>query len=128
MKLLLDTHIFLWFISGDSRLSLNARFVIEDLSNEKFVSAASLWEISIKHSLGKLDLSDNFDALFPKQLEINGFEMLSIKTWPLSKLISLPFHHRDPFDRLLAAQASAENMQMVSADKIFDSYKIIRHS
>jgi PIN domain nuclease of toxin-antitoxin system len=127
MKLLLDTHIFLWFIVGDLKLGSKARLLIEDAANEKFVSAASLWEIAVKHSLGKLNLSDDFDALFPKQLEINGFEMLPIKTTHLSKLISLPFYHRDPFDRLIAAQAISENMQIVSVDEIFDSYKIIRH-
>lgn len=127
MKLLLDTHIFLWFIAGDLKLSSNARSLIEDSANEKFVSVVSLWEIAIKHSLGKLDLSDDFDILFPKQLEINGFEMLTIKAAHLSNLISMPFHHRDPFDRLLAAQSVFENMQIVSVDEIFDSYKISRY-
>ena len=127
MKLLLDTHIFLWFIAGDLNLSSNARILIEDSANEKFVSAASLWEIAIKHSLGKLDLSDDFDVLFPNQLEVNGFEMVPVKTAHLSNLISLPFHHRDPFDRLLIAQTVAENMQIVSVDRVFDSYNISRH-
>jgi len=127
MKLLLDTHIFLWFIAGDLKLSLTARTLIEDSANEKFVSAVSLWEIAIKHSIGKLDLSDDFDVLFPKQLEMNGFEMLAVKIEHLSNLISLPFHHRDPFDRLLIAQTIAENMQIVSVDRVFDSYKITRH-
>ena len=101
MKLLLATHIFLWFITGNLKLSINARALIEDSVNEKFVSAVSLREIAIKNSLGKLDLSDDFDVLFPKQLEINGFEMLPVKIAQLSNLISLPFHQRDPFDRLL---------------------------
>ena len=127
MKLLLDTHIFLWFIAGDLKLSAAARALIEDTANEKFVSAVSLWEIAIKYSLGKLDLIDDFDVLFPKQIEVNGFEILPIKIEHLSKLIALPFHHRDPFDRLLAAQTISENMQIVSVDEIFDSYKIIRH-
>ncbi len=125
MKLLLDTHIFFWFIVGSLNLSSNARSLIEDLANEKFVSAASLWEIAIKHGLGKLDLSDDFDVLFPKQLEINGFEMLPIKIGHLSSLIALPF--RDPFDRLLIGQTISENMQIVSVDEIFDSYKITCH-
>ena len=72
---------------GDSKLGSKARLLIEDAANEKFVSAASLWEIAVKHSLGKLDLSDDFEVLFPKQLEINGFEMLPIKTTHLLKLI-----------------------------------------
>lgn len=127
MKLLLDTHIFFWFIAGSLNLSSNARSLIEDLANEKFVSAANLWEIAIKHGLGKLDLSDDFDVLFPKQLEINGFEMLPIKIGHLSSLIALPFHQRDPFDRLLIGQTISENMQIVSVDEIFDSYKITRY-
>lgn len=122
MKLLLDTHIFVWFIAGNLKLSLTARTLIEDLANTKFVSVASLWEIAIKYSLGKLDLTDEFDVLIPKQIEINGFEILPIETVHLSKLISLPFHHRDPFDRLLIAQSISENMQIISVDEIFDSY------
>ena len=126
MKLLLDTHTFLWFIAGNLKLSSTARSLIEDLANEKFVSVVSLWEIAIKFSLGKLDLTDEFDILIPKQLEINGFEILPIETEHLSKVISLPFYHRDPFDRLLIAQAISENMQIISVDDIFDSYSTNR--
>lgn len=128
MKLSLDTHIFLWFIAGNLKLSSNARSLIENSANEKYVSIVSLWEIAIKYGTGKLDLSDDFDVLFPKQLEINGFEMLPVKIAHLSNLIVLPFHHRDPFDRLLAAQTIVEKMQIISVDGIFDSYQIIRHS
>jgi PIN domain nuclease of toxin-antitoxin system len=128
MKLLLDTHIFLWFITADKRLSLSARQLIEDISNDKFVSVGSLWEIAIKNSLKKLILTDDFDVLFPAQLNINGFDLLEIKTEHLSELINLPFYHRDPFDRLLAAQSISENFEIVSADTIFDSYNLIRHS
>lgn len=127
MRLLLDTQILLWFISGNRKLSLSARRLIEDLSNEKFVSIASLWEIAIKNSLGKLPLNDDFEILFPAQIYINGFDLLPIKTEHLSELVKLPFHHRDPFDRLLAAQTITENFEIISVDAIFDSYNLIRH-
>jgi PIN domain nuclease of toxin-antitoxin system len=77
MKLLLDTHAFLWFILGNPNLSANARALIEDLANEKFVSVASVWEIAIKVSIGKLALSAQFDTLIPQQLSVNGFELLN---------------------------------------------------
>ncbi|MDQ3130084.1 MAG: type II toxin-antitoxin system VapC family toxin [Acidobacteriota bacterium] len=128
MKLLLDTHIFLWFITADKRLSLSARQLIEEGANDKFVSVASLWEIAVKHSLKKLTLIDEFDTLFPAQINNNGFGLLEIKTEHLSGLINLPFHHWDPFDRLLAAQTIYEKFEIISVDAIFDSYNLIRHS
>src|SRR5947208_12960492 len=105
MNLLLDTHILLWFITGDSRLSNTSLDFINDARNDKFVSVASLWEIAIKVSNGKLTLSATFDDLFPHQLDINGFELLPVLIAHTSVVSSLPFHHRDPFDRLLVAQA-----------------------
>jgi PIN domain nuclease of toxin-antitoxin system len=126
MKLLLDTHTFLWFILGNSNLSSNARALVEDQANEKFLSVASLWEIAIKVSIGKLALSDSFNTLIPQQLSVNGFELLGLEVNHAAALINLPFHHRDPFDRLLIAQAIVEQMQIVSIDSIFDSYQIIR--
>lgn len=126
MKLLLDTHTFLWFITGASQLSVNARLVIEDPSNDKFVSIVSLWEIALKFSLGKLTLQDDFDVLFPNQLVINGFEELSIENKHFYELVRMPFHHRDPFDRLMIAQAISEKMSVVSIDAAFDNYSITR--
>ncbi|MEJ7848159.1 MAG: type II toxin-antitoxin system VapC family toxin [Pyrinomonadaceae bacterium] len=126
MKLLLDTHTLLWFISGNSNLSANARDLIEDASNEKFVSIASIWETAIKVSTGKMTLSSPFDDLFPNQLRINGFGLLSVRIEHISLVTLLPFHHRDPFDRLLIAQASQENMTLVSVDEAFDNYGIAR--
>ena len=79
MKLLLDTHTFLWFIEGNSKLSATARLSIDDLANDKFVSVVSLWEIAIKYGLGRLTLTDKFEVLFPNQLIINGFEQLPIE-------------------------------------------------
>ncbi len=92
MKLLLDTHTFLWFITGDSRLSSDARLLTEDTANDKFVSVVSLWEIALKFSLGKLILTDDFDVLFPNQLIINGFEELGIETKHFYEIVKMPFH------------------------------------
>ena len=126
MKLLLDTHTFLWFIMGNANLSANGRVLIEDQANEKFLSVASLWEIAIKVSIGKLTLSASFNTLIPHQLSINGFELVDLEVSHAAALISLPFHHRDPFDRLLIAQAMVEQMQIVSIDGAFDAYQIKR--
>src|SRR2546421_10071724 len=114
MKLLLDTHTFLWFIMGSSNLSSNARALIEDLANEKFLSVASLWEIAIKLSIGRLALSAPFDVLIPQQLSLNGFELLNIEVGHAAVVAALPFHHRDPFDRLLIAQALVDRMAVAS--------------
>ena len=126
MKLLLDTHIFLWFIMGSPTLSTHARDLIEDVANEKFLSVASLWEIAIKYSLGKLTLSKPFDELIPQQLSLNGFELLNISIDHATMVATLPFHHRDPFDRLFIAQAAVEKMPIVSVDAVFDAYSITR--
>ena len=126
MKLLLDTHTFLWFISGSSDLSSTARTLIEDNENQKFVSAASIWETAIKVSIGKMSLIAPFDDIFPRQLEINGFELLPVKIEHSSVVATLPFHHRDPFDRILAAQTIAESMEIVSIDGVFDECGIVR--
>ncbi len=126
MKLLLDTHTLLWFIAGDKSLSRNARSFIEDAANEKFVSAASVWETAIKISIGKMNLSAPFDKLFPHQLAVNGFTLLPIEIKHISKVVSLPFHHRDLFDRILIAQAIEEKMSLVSIDAVFDAYGVAR--
>jgi len=126
MKLLLDTHTLLWFIAGSATLSVSARSLIEDAANEKFVSIVSIWETAIKVSIGKMSLSAPFDVLFPHQLQINGFELLPVKVEHTSVITTLPFHHRDPFDRLLIAQAIKEKLTLVSADEIFDDYGMAR--
>lgn len=126
MKLLLDTHTFLWFIMGSPNLSVNARALIEDVANEKFLSVASLWEMAIKLSTGKLALAAPFELLVPQQLNLNGIELLNIKIEHTATVTSLPFHHRDPFDRMLIAQATVENMPVVSIDTAFDAYSLTR--
>ncbi len=122
MKLLLDTHALLWFIGNDPQLSACARQGIENPEHDKFVSAASLWEIAIKLSLGKVKLPQPFGEVFPQQLEINGFDLLPISCAQLNQVVALPFHHRDPFDRLLIAQAMADDMTVVTRDPEFSKY------
>lgn len=124
MRLLLDTHSFLWFIAGSELLSESARHQIADLDNEAFVSIASLWEIAIKTSTGKLTLARPFEVLILEQLELNEIEILPIKLDHLAVLTKLARHHRDPFDRLLVAQALAEGLPIISKDPAFQGYPI----
>jgi PIN domain nuclease of toxin-antitoxin system len=126
VKLLLDTHSFLWFISGHTNLSTTACNLIEDTTNQPLLSIASLWEMAIKMSIGKLKLAEPFEQLVPHQMEINGIELLPVDVAHVAKVSELPFHHRDPFDRLLVAQAIIEQMPVVSADSAFDAYPIKR--
>ena len=126
MKLLLDTHTFLWFVLGDSRLSTQARAAIEDQNNVKLLSPASHWEIAIKISLGKYTLSKPYEEFMDQGINENGFVVLPIETKYTAILTTLPFHHRDPFDRLLIAQAMVEEATVVSSDAAFDAYPIAR--
>lgn len=124
MRLLLDTHAFLWFIGGDSRLSSHARREIESPANERLLSVASLWEMAIKASLGKLKLALPMPQLVNEHAVGNGIEILPIKPEHLDRLTSLPFHHRDPFDRLIIAQSLAEDVPVVSSDSELGAYEI----
>jgi PIN domain nuclease of toxin-antitoxin system len=126
LKLLLDTHTLLWFALGDERCSDKARQLIEDPINEKWVSPASLWELAIKISLGRYSLPGHFEDFAHAAIEGNGFSTLPILPKHTGSLIHLPFHHRDPFDRLVIAQAMTELMSLVSADEVFDAYPIQR--
>jgi PIN domain nuclease of toxin-antitoxin system len=126
MTLLLDTQAFLWFIAGNNALSPRARSLIEDIDHRRLLSIASVWEMAIKVSLGKLRLAQPFDALISQQLAINDIELLPIAFEHTALLASLPFHHRDPFDRLLVAQSIVERIPLVSVDTSFDAYGIER--
>lgn len=126
MKLLLDTHAFLWWIAGSDLLGHGARTVIEERDNECVVSLASCWEIAIKISLGKLRVDADLDSFLPEQLAANGFRLLLIELRHAARVSRLPFHHRDPFDRLLVAQALEERLALVSGDEIFESYGVER--
>jgi PIN domain nuclease of toxin-antitoxin system len=126
MNLLLDTHTFLRFIDGSARLSPSARELIEDQGNAKLVSVASLWEMGLKISLGRLELAQPFEELIPAQMRMNGFGLLPLRIPHIAKIISLPFHHRDPFDRLLVRQCLVEGLSLVSVDPAFDKYSVHR--
>jgi PIN domain nuclease of toxin-antitoxin system len=126
MSLLLDTHSFLWFIMGNPRLSGHARALIEDEARDKRLSTASLWEMAIKLSLGRLTLAEPFGVLIPQQLRGSGIAILNIDLNHLAALTTLPFHHRDPFDRLIIAQAIVEQCPIVSVDPAFDAYPVER--
>jgi PIN domain nuclease of toxin-antitoxin system len=126
VNLLLDTHALLWFLAGDVRLSTNARTAIEDLGNTRLFSVAGAWEIAIKTSLGKLTLSGPFHELIPVQLRANRIQLLPLHPDHLNGLLTLPFHHRDPFDRILVSQAVVEDATIVSADTTLDRYEIPR--
>jgi PIN domain nuclease of toxin-antitoxin system len=124
MRLLLDTHAFLWFIQGSNKLSETARNLIEDQGNQKLLSIASLWEMSIKVSIGKLDVGMTIAELMNREVSGNGFELLAIKPNHLDELTKLVFHHKDPFDRLIIAQALAEHMPVVTKDNAFGRYAV----
>jgi PIN domain nuclease of toxin-antitoxin system len=126
MDLILDTHTFLYFIMGNAKLSSGARTLIEDKANKKLVSKASLWEMAIKVSLGKLAIAGNFSTTIPRQIQNNGFNVLNLEVEHIALVVNLPFHHKDPFDRILIAQSMAEGYPIVSADGRFDDYAIKR--
>ncbi|MFA6034921.1 MAG: type II toxin-antitoxin system VapC family toxin [Myxococcota bacterium] len=123
MKVLLDTHAFLWFITGDERLSKKARRLMEDGETGLLLSAASVWEMAIKTSLGKLSVPLPFDE-FIRQKTLEGFVILPVEWHHAARVAGMPFHHRDPFDRLLAAQALTERLSLVTADKAFKKYGV----
>ncbi|MCW5851760.1 MAG: type II toxin-antitoxin system VapC family toxin [Anaerolineae bacterium] len=126
MKFLLDTHSFIWFVEGNPALSENARQLIEEPTNEAFLSLASVWEMAIKVSLGKLHLSQPFDLFIPNQVLLNDITLLDITVSHTLLVATLPFHHRDPFDRLLIAQSLVESWSIISADSVFDAYGVNR--
>ncbi|MEA5510619.1 type II toxin-antitoxin system VapC family toxin [Crocosphaera sp. UHCC 0190] len=124
MKLLLDTHTFLWFIDGSSNLSQTARQLIENKDNQRFVSIASLWEIAIKVSIGKLKLGVSLPDLVKQQVYDNDIELLAISPEHLDILRKLDFHHKDPFDRLIISQSIVEKMTIITKDTAFISYSV----
>jgi len=123
MKILLDTHTFLWFLGGNSELSKQARVLIENPKYEKYISIASFWEIAIKTSLGKLTLDVPFAELKTEVVK-NNFQILPITFEDTLQLSMLPFHHRDPFDRIIISQAKENNLMIVSCDSNFNSYNV----
>ncbi len=126
MKLLLDTHTLLWFLSDAPNLSKLARATLEDSSHERWLSPISLLEIALKVRIGKLTLAAPFGTLFPEQLQANHVRLLPIEAHHAAAVAAMPLHHRDPFDHLIIAQAMEEGMTLVSADVTFDAYGAIR--
>ena len=126
MRLLLDTHALVWWLEGSARLSVSARRAIADPSNEKLVSAASAWEITTKHRLGKLPGADEFAGEIPWAIADEGFEELPVTVDDGARAGALPGPHSDPFDRMLIAQALSRNLTVVSIDERFDTYAVRR--
>jgi len=124
MKLLLDTHIFLWFISGDRRLPSAFRQEICDQSNEVFLSVVSIWEALVKHALGKLPLPAEPGLYLPAQRERHLISSLPLDEACVLQLPDLANTHRDPFDRMLICQALRHDMSLVTQDKIFTKYDV----
>ncbi len=119
-RILLDTHALIWWLNGDEQLGLRSRAYIEDASNHIYVSAATSWEMSIKRQLGKLESPNDLDAI----LEAEGFTPLPVSIFHGEQAGRLPVHHRDPFDRMLIAQAQAEGLQILTKDQHFPAYGI----
>jgi PIN domain nuclease of toxin-antitoxin system len=126
VRLLLDTHTFLWFLLDDPQLSATAKDFIIDPDNDVEVSPATYWEIAIKISLGKYELPEPYDVFIEREITTNDFRILPIEPKHTAVLTTLPFHHRDPFDRLLIVQAIVEGMPILSIDPAFDAYPVTR--
>lgn len=124
MKLLLDTHIFLWFISGDNKLRQDMRKAIEDAANEVYLSPISIWEAMVKYQLGKLPLPQPPEIYLPLQRQRHSIASLSLDELSVVQLAKLPPIHRDPFDRMLICQAIQHKLTVVTVDHIFPNYPV----
>ncbi len=126
MKLLLDTHTFLWWTGDSERLSERVKSLLADPSNELILSVASVWEMQIKLQLGKLNLELPLQELIANQQQTNNLQLIPIHVTHLWALENLPIPHKDPFDRILIAQATVEQHPILSIDVIFDAYPVNR--
>ena len=126
MRVLVDTHAFLWWVEGDRALPVKARAALADPDNECLISLVSVWELAIKASLGKLKLALPVRRYVVEHVAANGFAMLDIRMAHVGRIESLAKHHGDPFDRLLIAQALEEKLPVVTADPIFRVYGVKR--
>lgn len=124
MNILLDTHAFLWLRTAPDKIPARLLSAYDDLDNEFFLSIASVWEIQIKQQLGKLELDLSLPELIKEQRLNNGLQLLAIETEHIFALSSLPFHHKDPFDRLILVQSQMENLKLASADSAFTAYGV----
>ncbi len=126
MRILLDTHAFLWTAVGSAQLSANATNLFLETQNELYLSVASIWEIAIKSSLGKLTFHKPIESYILDLLQENAIQLLNIDFRHVMRVAVLPYHHRDPFDRLLVSQAIEEKIAILSCDVAFDAYGIER--
>jgi PIN domain nuclease of toxin-antitoxin system len=124
VKLLLDTHVFIWWDSKPDQLSSSAMDLLMNSDNLKMLSVASIWEMQIKLSLGKLKFNFSLDEIIKSQVEKNNFQLLPILPNHVLSLQELPLYHKDPFDRILIAQANCENAILISRDSIFHKYSV----
>jgi PIN domain nuclease of toxin-antitoxin system len=124
MKILLDTHIFLWFISADIRLSTDVREAIRDPDNEVYLSAVSVWEAIVKYQLGKLPLPEPPEIYLPKQRDIHQIVSLALDESSVAQLANLPLLHRDPFDRMLICQALQNGLTIATVDAAVRAYSV----
>jgi PIN domain nuclease of toxin-antitoxin system len=124
MRILLDTHIFLWFISGDSQLSADVRDAIRDPGNEVYLSAISVWEILVKYQLGKLLLPEHPEIYLPKQRDLHQILSLALDESSVAQLVKLPPLHRDPFDRMLVSQALQNGLTIATVDAAIRAYPV----
>lgn len=121
MNYLIDTHILLWYMAGDKRIGDNTKAIVEDKSNTIYLSNASLWEIAIKVSIGKLKLKGTLNDLKNYLIE-KGFKLLGFDYDDLETLLVLPFHHQDPFDRLIIAQSKTKGLEIITDDSQIKQY------
>ena len=119
-RLLLDTHVFIWWMSGSANLGSMAIKQISDPENKVFISAVSVWEMMIKRQLGNLECPDNLDSI----IEELGFEQLNISAQHAVQTGHLPMHHKDPFDRMLIAQSQVDGLQIITKDERFSDYQV----
>jgi len=126
MKVLIDTHAFLWYFTADSRLSKIGLTPMADVRNELFLSMASICEVGIKVSIGKLTLPGPLGNLIPQQLKQANIALMNMTIDHVATVTALPFHHKDPFDRMLAAQCLVEKIPLLSADAVLDQYGLSR--
>ena len=124
MKLLLDTHIFLWYISGDKNLTDEARDQIRNSTNAVYLSVVSLWEAAVKYQIGKLPLPQQPESYLPEQRGRHRISSLSLDEGSVKQLASLPMLHRDPFDRMLICQAKEHDLTIVTVDPLIQAYSI----
>jgi len=124
VTLLLDTHVLLWWLDDSPRLGARARAAIADPDNTVWVSAATAWEIAIKTGLGRLELGEPPEDVLPREIERGGFRPLAISVEHALAVRALPLHHRDPFDRMLVAQAMLEDLTLVTRDENIAKYEV----